>query len=147
MIYLSIDDSDLANEYAQGMLDYAFQRAKEVLSIPDTVVMVTNGPAGIQVGEFLCEAIDIRLFLLVPQTSDHLFNLEHESGVTLLSSGWEMKGDARIVTTEPFTLTLNLLQDPTARWCQLVQVEPGILQIHHHKGWGSMETIDFNQAA
>ena len=59
------------------MFDYAHQRALEVLGTPRTAVLVTNGPAGIQIGEFACALSGLSLYLLVPQTSDHLFNLEY----------------------------------------------------------------------
>ncbi len=57
-----------------------------------TAVLATSGPAGVQASEFPCEAIDLNLYLLVPQTSDHLFNLEHDSAVTLLTPEWELRG-------------------------------------------------------
>jgi len=59
------------------MLDYVRQRAIEVLKVPRRAVLATSGPSGVQVSEFPCEAIELELYLLVPQTSDHLFNLEH----------------------------------------------------------------------
>ena len=124
------------------MLDYAHQRAREALSTPRTVVLATSGPAGVQAGEFPCEAIDLQLFLLVPQTSDHLFNLEHDSSVTLLTTGWEMKGNAKIISSEALNLKLGLLQDPSAKWCVLLRVDPCLLQIRRQKGWGILETID-----
>jgi len=124
------------------MLDYARQRAREALRIPRTVVFATCGPAGVQAGEFPCEAIDLELFLLVPKTSDHLFNLEQDSGVTLLTTNWEMKGNAQIVPSEQNNLKLNLLQGSNAKWCVLVKVTPCMLQIRNKKGWGNLETID-----
>jgi hypothetical protein len=124
------------------MLDYARQRVRESLSIPCTAVLATNGPAGLQAGEFPCEAIDLELFLLVPVTSDHLFNLEHDSSVTLLTAGWEMKGHAHIISSEPYYLKLNLLREPSAKWCALVKVKPFMLQIRRKEGWGNLETID-----
>ena len=47
------------------MLDYARQHTMEALSRPRRVVMVTSGPAGVQVGEFPCEAKDLALHVLV----------------------------------------------------------------------------------
>src|SRR3990170_2946427 len=124
------------------MLDYARQRASEALRIPRTAVLATSGPAGVQAGEFPCEAIDLNLYLLVPQTSDHLFNLEHDSTVTLLTAGWELKGKAYIVSTGAPDLELDLLREPGAEWCVLVRVEPSQVQIRGEVGWGSLETID-----
>ena len=124
------------------MLDYARQRASEALRIPRSAVLATNGPAGIQAGEFSCEAIDLDLYLLVPKTSDHLFNLEHDSTVTLLTTGWELKGQAQIIPPGVPDLRLELLREPAAEWCELVRVDPWRLQIRREEGWGNIETID-----
>jgi hypothetical protein len=128
------------------MLDYARQRAKEILKIPRTAILATSGPAGVQAGEFPCEAIDLNLYLLVPQTSDHLFNLEHDPAVTVLTSGWELKGEAQIILPNTPVPELGLMQEPVAKWCVLVQVKPCQLQIHREEGWGNLETIDLTSA-
>jgi len=124
------------------MLDYARQRALEVLKSARTAVLATSGPAGVQAGEFPCEAVGLNLYLLVPQTSDHLFNLEHETTVTLLAAGWELKGKAEIVTPDKADLELYFLHEPGVAWCVLVQVTPLQLQIRREGGWGNIETID-----
>jgi hypothetical protein len=79
---------------------------------------------------------------LVPKTSDHLFNLEHESNVTLLTTGWELKGEAQIVSPGTADLELELLREPGAVWCVLVRVDPCQVQIRREAGWGNLETID-----
>jgi hypothetical protein len=124
------------------MLDYARQRVIEILKIPQTTVLATSGPAGVQAGEFLCEAIGLSLYLLVPQTSDHLFNLEHDPNVTLLTAEWELKGEAQVSLPNSPTLDLDLLRKPEAEWCALLRVDPRQLQVHRPGGWGSLETID-----
>ena len=124
------------------MLDYARQRVIEALGTPRIAVLVTSGPAGVQAGEFRCEAIELDLYLLVPQTSDHLFNLERDSTVTLLTAGCELKGKAHIITRGAPDLELDLLREPGAEWCVLVRVEPSQVQIRSEGGWGNLETID-----
>ena len=124
------------------MLDYARQRASEALRIPRSAVLATSGPAGILAGEFPCEAIDLDLYLLVPKTSDHLFNLEHDSTVTLLTAGWELKGKAQIIPPGVSDLRLDLLREPGAEWCVLVRIDPWQMQIRREEGWGNIETID-----
>lgn len=79
------------------MLDYVRQRAREILCDAWSVVLATSGPAGVRAGEFACEVFDLQLFLLLPQTSDHLYNIEHDPHVTLLTPDWEMQGLAEIV--------------------------------------------------
>ncbi len=122
------------------MLDYARERAREVLKIPRTAVLATEGPAGLQLSELPCEAEGLEVYLLLPQTSDHVFNLEHNPVVTLLASAWEMQGQATIVGGEE--LELGLLCRPEARWSVLVQITPSRIQILGDRGWGNPETID-----
>jgi hypothetical protein len=106
------------------------------------VVLVTSGPAGVQAGEFPCQAVGLDLYLFIPRTSNHLFNLECEAAVTLLASGWELKGEARMISANPAQLELDLLREPGAKWCELVQIIPYQIQIRREQGWGYLETID-----
>ena len=124
------------------MLDYARQRAIEGLRGHRKAVLATSGPAGVQASEFPCEAMDLNLYLLVPQTSDHLFNLEHASTVTLLTPGWELRGEAQIISPVAPDLELDLLREPGAQWSVLVRVAPCRLQFPREEGWGNIETID-----
>ncbi len=124
------------------MLDYAHQRAAAVLGQPRTVVLITSGPAGVQTGAFRCALSDLQLYLLIPQTSDHLFNLEHESTVTLLTETCELKGQARRVSPVASDLHVELGREPDAEWCALVHVEISRVQIRSEDGWRNRETID-----
>lgn len=103
---------------------------------------MTSGPAGLQASEFPCEAIALDLYLLVPRTSDHLFNLEHDPSATLLTARWELKGEAQMISPTTLDLELDLLREPGAEWCGLVRVYPYQLQIRREKGWGYLETIE-----
>lgn len=123
-------------------MNYPRQRVKEALSTVHVVVLVTDGPAGLQAGEFSCEAVDLALYLLIPETSDHLFNLEHLSSVTVLAANWELKGNAQVIPSEIIDFELILFQNVSAQWCVLVRVEPQILQIRRKEGWGNLETIE-----
>lgn len=124
------------------MFDYAHQRALEVLGTPRTAVLVTNGPAGVQVGEFPCATLGLSLYLLVPHTSDHLFNLEYESTVTLLIARCELKGNAQIVSRGTVDSACALLQEPEADWCTFLRIEISQVQVRGDEGWGNRETID-----
>ena len=137
-----MDDSRPPRGYAHSMLDYARQRIRETLRIARKVVLATSGPAGVQAGEFRCEALELNLYLLVPRTSDHLFDLEHNSTVTLVTSNWQLKGEAKVISPDMPGLKLDLLREPGAQWCVLVRIEPSQLQIHREEGWGNLETID-----
>jgi hypothetical protein len=124
------------------MLDYARQRAMDVLRIPQRAVLVTSGPAGIQASELPYEAIDLDLYLLVPRTSDHLFNLEHDPDVTLLTGRWELKGKALVIPPDSQDLKPDILREKGAEWCVLVRVDPFRIHIRREGGWGNLETID-----
>jgi hypothetical protein len=124
------------------MLDYARQRAAEVLKVPRSVVLATSGPAGLQAGVFACQAIGLNLYLLVPRTSDQLFNLECNPVVTVLAPRWELKGEAQLIPADTPLFELDILQEPGAPWCVLVQVKAHRLQIHRTDGWGNLETLD-----
>jgi hypothetical protein len=124
------------------MLDYAQKRAVEALQIPHRIVLATNGPAGLLASEFPCEAVGLHLYLLVPKTCDHLFNLEHDPGVSLVTTGWELKGIAQILAPVGAGLELDLLRNPAVEWCQLVRVDPEQIQFQREVGWGNLETID-----
>lgn len=124
------------------MLDYARQRAIEALKIPRKAVLATSGPAGVQVSELPCEALELELYLLVPQTSDHLFNLENVSTVSLLTDIWDLKGEAQILFSHSTDLKLDIVREPEAQWSVIVRVRPSKLQIRKEDGWGNLETID-----
>jgi hypothetical protein len=124
------------------MFDYAHQRALEALGAPRTAVLVTNGPAGVQVDEFPCDALGLSLYLLVPQTSDHLFNLEYESIVTLLIARCELKGRAQIISRGAVNPDCALLRNPAADWGAFLRVEISQVQIRSEEGWGNRETLD-----
>ncbi len=124
------------------MLDYARQRAIEALKVPRKAVFVTSGPAGLQVCELPCEAVGLVLYILVPRTTDHLFNLEHEPGVTLLTERWELKGEAQVVSAAAAGLELDILREEQAQWCRLVRVDPAQIHVRREAGWGYLETIE-----
>jgi hypothetical protein len=106
------------------MLDYARERAMEALRTACTAVLATTGPAGVQASEFPCEAIGLDLYLLLPQTSDHLFNLEQDGRVALLTDEWELRGTGRALAPDKRHPELSLLHAGGAEWHVLIQVEP-----------------------
>lgn len=74
----------------------------------------------------------------MPQTSDHLFSLEQNPAVALLSAGWEMRGEARILSAAPE----GSRQAEESKWCALVRVDASQMHIRREAGWGNLETID-----
>lgn len=137
-----MDDSAGHSGYAGFMLDYARERAVEVLKNSSIAVLATYGPAGLQASEFPCEARDLTLYLLVPWTSNQLFNLEFDPSVTLLSAEWELKGRAETISHNTLEQDLLLLREAGAEWCALLRVIPNKIQIRKENGWGYAETLE-----
>jgi len=124
------------------MINYARERAIEILKTASTAVLATTSPSGVQVGEFPCEAIGIDIYILVPQTSDHLFNLEQDDRVALHTESWELTGKGRALSSQDNWPAISLVQKHGTAWYVLVKVVPGQIQILRPDGWGPAETID-----
>ena len=125
------------------MLNHLRQRVTETLSAARTATLSTHGAAGIQANVFPCESVGLGLYLLIPRTSDHLFNLEHNPEVVLTTDTWQVRGTACIAPEYP--AGLNLLRQLDAAWCEVVVVRPTRLQIAWPGGAGHAETIDIEQ--
>ncbi|MFN2225679.1 MAG: pyridoxamine 5'-phosphate oxidase family protein [Anaerolineae bacterium] len=122
------------------MLNHLRERVTEALSRARTATLSTHGAAGIQANVFSCGSIDLALYLLVPRTSDHLFNLEHNPEVVVTTEAWQLRGVACIAPDRPAGLAL--LRQPDAAWCEVVMIRPTRLQIEPQGGLGHAETID-----
>jgi hypothetical protein len=64
------------------------------------------------------------LYLLVPNTSDHLFNLETEPEVAVIAETWRLHGTADIVQDSPDVFSAEQRQ-----WHTLVRITPVRLHI------------------
>lgn len=126
------------------MLDYSHKSVIDALKIPKRVIMATNGPAGLLASEFICESDELKLYILIPKTSDHLFNLESDLSVSLVTDVWELKGQAHILIIPPADLDLHLLNEPDYMWCTLVRIDPNQIHFLRKDGQGNIETIDLN---
>ena len=105
-------------------------------------MLSTHGAAGIQANIFSCEAVETALYLLVPRTSDHLFNLEHNPEVVVTTEVWQVRGVACIAAAIP--TGLRLLEQQDAAWCEVVSVCPSRIQIEPNEGVDHAETIDLD---
>ncbi len=92
--------------------------------------------------ELPCESQGLNLYLLVPRTSDHLFNLEHDASVAVATARWAVKGHACVASVDGSVLGLDLLRIPGAEWSVLIRVDPSQVQVRREDGWGNLETID-----
>jgi hypothetical protein len=126
------------------MISYARERAMEVLKTACSAILATSGPAGVQVGEFPCEAVELELYLLLPRTSDHLFNLQRDDRVALHSNHWEVTGTGRALTLNEKRPAVSLLTETETAWHVLVNIKPSQIQVLRREGWGPAETIDLS---
>jgi hypothetical protein len=126
------------------MLDHLRQRVIETLASTKNATFATYGLAGLQVSLLPCEAIGMRLYLLLPATSNHLLNLEDRSDVMVSTAAWQLRGQAVIPNSADTPPDLGLLQEAEAQWGRLVVISPTQLNIRRGRGWGYSETIDID---
>jgi hypothetical protein len=124
------------------VLQHLRQRVVETLAGAGSVTLSTYGPAEIQTDVFSCAAVDLTLYVLVPRTSDHLFNLENNPQVVVTTETWQLRGTARVAGQHPAGLAL--LHRPDAGWCELVEIRAMRLQIKRSEGRGYAETFDID---
>jgi hypothetical protein len=124
------------------MLDHLRQRIIESLaSVPDATLS-TYGPAGLQATHLPCESSALRLYMLLPATSDHLLNLESQPEVVVTASEWQLRGIAIVLQSTDYPPDLCLHRQPEAQWSRLLEIRPTQLNIRRRNGWGYHETID-----
>jgi hypothetical protein len=107
-----------------------------------SAALATSGPAGLQAHVVPCIASGIQLYLLLPRTSDHLLNLEHDPAVVVTTADWQIHGRARVLDSARHPALAPLLKAPDAPWCVVLEVRPTQVAIAQRQGWGAAETID-----
>jgi len=114
------------------MLDKLHNQAIDTIATTPTCILSTTGPAGLQASPVPCVVRDgpeRKVFLLVPTTSDHLFNLEQQAKVVLATERWQLHGLAKII--QP------------GLYHYMVKVTPVRMQIEADGNSRHRETIDF----
>ncbi|MBP6468982.1 MAG: hypothetical protein KBE23_01235 [Chloroflexi bacterium] len=124
------------------MLEPLRLRVVDALSSESSVTLSTNGPGGIQAGFFPCESDGLALYLLVPASSDVLYNLETETAVIITTPHWQMEGEARVCYLAQTPSTVQLAQLPQAPGCVLVAICCQRIHFNWTDGWGYRETLD-----
>jgi hypothetical protein len=123
------------------MLDKLRDRATQILAETHLCTLATTGPAGIQASMVHCAGRGTTLYLLIPDTSDHLFNLESEPEVAVTAETWHLRGTADIVQDNP-----EVFSTEQSQWHTVVRVSPVRLHIlpAKHGSANYAETIDFD---
>jgi hypothetical protein len=129
------------------MLETLRLRVIESLNKADAATLSTNGPGGIQAGFFPCEANKLDLYLLIPASSDVLFNLETNSAVVITTPSWQLEGEAKVCTLTEGPPTLQLVYSPRAAGCVLAAVRCRRIHFNWSEGWGYRETIDCSDSS
>ncbi len=120
------------------MLNQLRRRAINLLTAPAVCTLATAGPAGVQAAHVRCAGQGLHLYLWLPDTSEHLLNLETPVEVVVLTDTWHLRGTARCL---PLPANLPGLSPPP--WHILVEVTPYRLQFTPAPGRPA-ETIDFD---
>ena len=123
------------------MLNKLRQQASEVLSTARQIVLSAGGPADIQVETLPCESVGLDLYVLVPRTSDLLFNLESDSVVVATADTWQMRGVARLLKSHEYPDQLTIASAPEAELSEVVEIRPTRLQLRPVGGQAQGETI------
>ena len=127
------------------MLDHLRHLVIEALASVRAATLSTYGPAELQATLLPCESVELRLYMLLPATSDHVLNLHERSEVVVTAPGWQLRGTAAIAESGSYPQEMELLRKPEAQWSRLVEVRPAILHIRRRQGWGYKETIDIDE--
>ncbi len=76
------------------MLNQLRTEALALIAATPHCILSTIGPAGVQASAITCVVEAGCVYMLVPSTIDHLFNIEHELEVVLTSTAWQLRGAA-----------------------------------------------------
>lgn len=76
------------------MLDQLRDEALAQIAAAPFCTLSTRGPAGVQASMVTCAVRDACIYILIPDTADHLFNLEYELEVVLTTARWQLRGAA-----------------------------------------------------
>jgi hypothetical protein len=128
------------------MLNKLRAEALALIAATPHCTLSTIGPAGVQASIVACVVRQDCVYVLVPSTVDHLFNLEHELEVVLTSALWQLRG-AALALTEAGELQGTAPDDISASaWAggyTLVEVFPLRMHIEPAGQRQYRETIDF----
>jgi hypothetical protein len=124
------------------MLEHLRQRIIQTLAGVRAVTLSTYGPAELQASRLPCQVVEIDLYVLVPRSSDHLFNIESKPDVVVVNENWNLQGTACLVTPDECPPEIELTRRPEAAWSEIIKIHPGRLTILRPSHGSPLETID-----
>lgn len=117
------------------MKTYLRQRVEALFKAHDSTILATCGEAGPQISRIAYRVHEMTLALFVPHSSDHLFNLETQQTLSLLTPSWKLVGRGETASLTPVK--------PPYTWQTVILVKPCRLHILSDDGQNTIETIDF----
>jgi hypothetical protein len=126
-----------------AMLDTLQHTVREAFRMTREVILATDGAAGILAQRFPAEGRELRIYLLVPATSDHLYNLEGCAKLALAAENWDLTGSGRILEVDEAAEDLGLLKTANVHWSRILEVEPQRMHLYRKENQAVEETIDF----
>lgn len=127
------------------MLTHIRRRIEAALAPVRWITLASSGPAGVQASRLPCEARRTRLYVLLPATSDHLFNLESQPEVVLVEETWQIEGRARILPADQRPAGLFEAHLPEALGDLVIEVQPDRFTFVRPGQWGASETLDLGE--
>jgi hypothetical protein len=128
------------------MLNQLRAEALALIANTPNCILSTIGPAGVQASAVTCVIHAGCVYVLVPSTLDHLFNIEHELEVVLTSAIWQLRGAALAIgeSTELHGTAPNAIQAcARASGTTLVEIFPLRMHLEPEGRRRYRETIDF----
>jgi hypothetical protein len=129
------------------MLSKLRAEALALIAATPQCTLSTTGPAGVQASIVVCMIHDDCVYILVPSTADHLFNMEHETEVVLTAGLWQLRGAALAASESnglrgsvPHALSASARMEGHV----LVEIFPLRMQIEAAGRRRYRETIDFD---
>lgn len=115
-----------------------------ILAPVQHATLATSGPAGLLAHVLPCAANGLHLYLLLPQTSDHLLNLAASPDLVVTTQGWQVRGRGRVISAAERAALPSFADHAGAQWSVIVEVTPTRVDIAQQEGWGAAETFDVN---
>jgi hypothetical protein len=129
------------------MLKKLRAEALQLIGATPYCTLSTSGPAGVQASVVACLVREDCVYVLVPSTIDHLFNLEHEQELLLTSMLWQLRGAALALSTADGlqgTAPDHISAQARAEGYTLVEVFPIRMHLEPDGRRRYRETIDFS---
>lgn len=128
------------------MLDQLRDAALAQIAAAPYCTLSTRGPAGVQASMVLCAVRDACIYMLIPHTADHLFNLEYEQEVVLTTAHWQLRGAALAlggVAGPRGTAPADLIAHANRAEAALLEIFPARIHLEAGGQRQHRETIDY----